>query len=141
MKGQQAFHPIREATQTCEGGLALTVAVVDRQQLLAAVRIGADEDEKALPVVVETRREVDTVRPSMATRPWRDVDVAPGAEITPLPNRHHRRSAGPPIQVRRTRGQQTAAGRRTVEAESPGTSAPRRAASASSNWPVETPFG
>jgi hypothetical protein len=37
-----------------------------------------------------------------------------------LPVRHHWQPAGPPIHVRRTRGQETAARRRTVEAESPG---------------------
>jgi hypothetical protein len=56
---------------------ALAIAVLDREQLLAPVGVGADEDQDALPVVVEPRREVDAVGP--------DVDVAPGREVTTLP--------------------------------------------------------
>jgi hypothetical protein len=56
---------------------AFAVAVLDGQQLLAAVLVGADEDQDALAVVVEARREVDPVGP--------DVDVAPVREIAPLP--------------------------------------------------------
>jgi hypothetical protein len=111
---------------------ALAVAVLDGQQFLAPIGISADDNEDALPIVVEARREVDAVCPK--------VDVASGAEITPLPPLmlflpvgHHRRPAGPPIHVRRNRGQQTAAGRRTVEAERPGASGPKSAVSASSN--------
>jgi hypothetical protein len=48
---------------------ALAVAVLDRQQLLAAVGVGADEDKDALPVAVESWREVDAIGPSMVSRP------------------------------------------------------------------------
>src|ERR671920_1015079 len=57
--------------------LTLAEAVVDRQELLLAAGVGADQDQHALPVVLETRREVDPIRP--------DVDVPLGPQVTPLP--------------------------------------------------------
>jgi hypothetical protein len=47
--------------------LALAKAVVDREQLLLAVRISADQNQDALLVVLEAWREVNPIRP--------DVDV------------------------------------------------------------------
>ena len=45
--------------------LARAKAVVDRQELLLAARVSADQDQDALPVVLEARREVDPVRPDV----------------------------------------------------------------------------
>jgi len=124
---------------------ALAKAVLDGQQLPSAAKmgvavgIGADDDQQTLAIVVEPRREIDAVGPNVDEAPPREIAALPVLMLG-LPGRHHRRPAGPPIHVRRTRGQETAAGRRTVEAERPGASGPRSAVSASSNWPVETPF-
>jgi hypothetical protein len=57
--------------------LALAEAVLDRQELLLAAGVGADQDQDALPLVLEPGREVDAIRP--------DVHVALGRQITPLP--------------------------------------------------------
>ena len=48
---------------------ALAKTVLDGQQLLVAVGIGTDHDQQALAVVVEPRREIDTVGPAKARRP------------------------------------------------------------------------
>ncbi len=49
---------------------ALTKAILDRQQLLAAASIGADQHQHALSLVLQPRGEVDAISPQ--------VDVAPG---------------------------------------------------------------
>jgi hypothetical protein len=46
----------------------LAVAVLKGQELLAATCVGADEDEDALPVVIEPRGEVNPVRPEIDPR-------------------------------------------------------------------------
>jgi len=56
---------------------AFPEAVFDRQQLLAPLGVGADEDQDALPLVLEPGREVNAVSP--------EIDVAPGQEIASLP--------------------------------------------------------
>jgi hypothetical protein len=56
---------------------ALPPAVLDREQLLPAARVGTDEHQHALPIVFQPRREVDTIGPK--------VDVAAGGEIAPAP--------------------------------------------------------
>src|SRR3954454_1185388 len=58
---------------------ALAEAVLDRQQLLATLGVGPDQDQQALPLVVEPRGEVDAVGP--------EVDVAAGRQGAPLPAR------------------------------------------------------
>jgi hypothetical protein len=118
---------------------ALAKAVLNGQQLLVAIGIGADDDQRALAIMVEAWREIDAVGPKVDEAPPSEIATLP-AFVLLLPSRHHRRPAGPLIHVRRTRGQETAAGRRTIEAERPGASGPRSAVRASSNWPVETPF-
>ena len=57
--------------------LALPEAVVDRQELLLAACVSADQDQDALAVVLEPRREVDPVRP--------DVEIPLGRQIACLP--------------------------------------------------------
>ena len=42
---------------------ALAEAVLDRQQLLATLGVGPDQDQQALPLVVEPRGEVDAIGP------------------------------------------------------------------------------
>ncbi len=66
--------PQEELTPTLR---TLAKAVLDRQQLLVAVGIGADADQQALAVVVEAWREIDAV--------GADVDVAPAREVATLP--------------------------------------------------------
>ena len=56
---------------------AFPEAVLDRQQLLAPLRVGADENQDALPILLEPGREVDPVGP--------DIDVAPGRQVAALP--------------------------------------------------------
>src|SRR3954463_8096787 len=58
---------------------ALAEAVLDRQQLLATLGVGPDQDQQALPLVGEPRGEVDPVGP--------EVDVAAGRQVAPLPAR------------------------------------------------------
>jgi hypothetical protein len=86
------------------GLLALAKAIVDRQELLLAARVGADQHQDALALVLEARREIDPVGP--------DVDVAPGGEIAPLPApmillpRAHQATDRGRRQARRVRAQQ-----------------------------------
>ena len=56
---------------------AFPEAVLDRQQLLAPLRVGADENQDALPILLEPGREVDPVGP--------EIDVAPGRQVAALP--------------------------------------------------------
>ena len=51
--------------------------VLDREQLLAAAPVGADQHQQALPLVLEPWREVDPIRP--------EIDVASGRQVTLLP--------------------------------------------------------
>jgi hypothetical protein len=72
---------------------ALAKAVLDRQQLLVAIGIGADDDQQALAVVVEPRREIDAVGPNVDEAPPREIATLP-ALVLLLPSRHqpaHRR--------------------------------------------------
>jgi hypothetical protein len=72
---------------------ALAKAVLDRQQCLLAIGIGADDDQQALAVVVEPRREIDAVGPDVDETPPREVATLP-ALVLLLPSRHqpaHRR--------------------------------------------------
>jgi hypothetical protein len=56
---------------------ALPPAILDREQLLPAARVGADQHQHALALVLEPWGEVDAVGP--------EIDVAPGGEVAPLP--------------------------------------------------------
>jgi hypothetical protein len=58
---------------------ALPPAVLDREQFLAAARVGADQHEQAPTLVIEARGEMDPVGP--------EIDVAPGRGVAPLPAR------------------------------------------------------
>ena len=52
---------------------ALAVAVLDREQLFSAARVGTDQHQQALPVVIEPGREVDGIGP--------EIDKAAGGEV------------------------------------------------------------
>lgn len=70
--------PVAQAKEQLAPALrALAVAVLERQELLPAIGVGADEHQHARPVVLQARCEVDAIGP--------EVDVAVGAEITVLP--------------------------------------------------------
>ena len=97
--------------------LALPEAVVERQELLLAARVSADQNQDALAVVLEPGREADPVRP--------DVDVA-----------FRRQIAGRPALMLVLPGGHQAADRRRRKA---GGSGPSKTVSVSSNWPVEMP--
>jgi hypothetical protein len=56
---------------------ALSKTILDRQQLLPALGVGADENQDALPIMLEPRREIDAVGP--------EIDIASGREVTRLP--------------------------------------------------------
>ena len=97
---------------------ALSRAVDKAEQLLLALRRGADDDQDALRLVLQTRLKVDAVGP--------DIDVALADRSRSL---HCLCSSI-----------QTSFSRAMVAADKPGASFPSKAASAGAKSPVDTPF-
>jgi hypothetical protein len=97
---------------------ALSRAVDKAEQLLLALRRGADDDQDALRLVLQTRLKVDAVGP--------DIDVALADRSRSL---HCLCSSI-----------QTSFSRAMVAADKPGASLPSKAASAGAKSPLDTPF-
>src|SRR3712207_2937277 len=71
------FSSRRRSSSTAPALGTLAKAVLNGQQLLSAARVGPDQDQEALPLVIEPRGEVDAIGP--------EIHVAPGGQIALLP--------------------------------------------------------